>query len=230
MQPAELALAAVGGELSGRVGSVVFSRNTHGPYSYTWQSRTDPNTSAQSRTRGALTAAVGLWHAMPPWYRSTWDTYAASRTFRSRQAANTHRSGFNLFCAPLTFRWYTSLSGLIWAPTVLTVSRIGFLTYTPVGIGYALATFDLTDPWRTQNGGGIAIFQSRPQTANVNHFSGPFQFVAHSHGSSTTPPVATGINLTFPPVTGKRYIFFRARSIESDNRLSPPIVQRVYFP
>lgn len=230
MQPAEHAIAAVGGELRGKVGPVVFSRNTHGPYYYTWQPRTDPNTPPQSRIRGALSGIGPYWAYQTPAYRSAWEDYAANVLTINRIGLRTHCSGFNHFIAALSFRIYTSLTGAVWPPTLFSRSRIGPLTYLPLGIGYATARFDLTDPWRTQDGGGIAIFQSRPQTPGVNHFTGPFQYVAHSHGSSSTPPVLTGINLVFLPTPSKPYIFFRARAIEADNRLSPPLIQRLYFP
>lgn len=230
MSDAPATVALLGGTVSGRVGAVVYSRNRHGPYSYAWSPRVDPNTTFQQRIRAALVTILPLWRAMPPPFRADWDAYAKNVGRVNRLGQLRFLTGFNRFCGALTFRGYSTIAGFIWAPTVFTLARLRPVTYTPFGVGFAIAHFDLTDPWRRQNGAGVQIYQSRAQSPAVNHFTGPFTAVTHVHGNPASPPTAIAINLIYQPTAQKPYLFFRARCIEADNRMAPPLIAKAYFP
>lgn len=167
---------------------------------------------------------------MPPAVRAGWETYAANHVSITRNGRSCRSTGYHSFLASLTFRVYGPISGPVYAPQKFARAVLRQPTYAPVGYAYAFASFTLSDPWRSQYQAGIAIFASRPQPVTVNHFTGPFQFVKVSLGSPTTPPMGTAITLTFPATPAKPVVFFRARVIEGDNRLSPPLITRVTFP
>lgn len=230
MTEPEDVLAGVGASLSGKVGTVIFSHNRHGPYSYTQPPRTNPSTASQQRVRGWLRQMSQVWALFPPAYRDGWATFAANTRSTNRAATPCRPSGFNRYIGAAVFRFYNQITGGISPPTVFSTARLTPPTYVPFGYLYALIYFSLSDPWRYQGNAGYVVSASRPQPTSVNYFTGPFQFVARIHGHSIVPPILMALNLVYIPDAARPIVFFRARLIESDNRLSVPLITRVSFP
>lgn len=79
MRPGPLA-----GQLSGRVGGVVFSRNRGGDYIRNGPSPVNPQTARQVLVRNALTAASSEWGDLTADQRKSWAAWAASNPVQNR--------------------------------------------------------------------------------------------------------------------------------------------------
>lgn len=225
-------LTLIAGALSGRVGSDVFSHNTHGPYSYTWNPHIDADTSLQRHVRNTFASLAQNWLPYnPSWWRERWETYARNVPVINRLGQQITVSGFNAYIGVNTFRKLINLYVIPLAPDNYTLGqlsppsfRLSLPPYTTIRV-----RFDLSDPWRSNDNAGYGAFISLPQPPTVNHYTGPFRILGTAAGNSSNPPVGKRFNLPVAPTSGQS-IFFRSRISEGDGRLSPPIVQRVEFP
>lgn len=71
------------GELRGKLGSLVFSRNASAAYVRAYALPVNPNTTAQSLARGQFSQVIQRWHALTDSQKSMWNTYANSYNFSS---------------------------------------------------------------------------------------------------------------------------------------------------
>lgn len=219
----------VGGTFSGRLADQIYAHGPHGPYVYTFSPRIDPNTWRQVRARAAFTNGR-RWRRLIPEKRLAWDIYAKNTPITNRVGSTHCLSGFNAFVASVAFRRNVRWTIDVNAPTVFTKGRLSPPTYTPFSFLYLVVNFDLGDPWRHSSNAGIVFQVSVPYSDNRHYFSGPFRILNEIKGSPSVPPVAMVLVLADVPTSAKPVIFVRSRVIEADNRLSPPNVQRVFFP
>lgn len=85
------------GELSGKMGGFVFSRNKSGPYIRQYVVPVNPNTLAQIGSRANFGTAAAAWHNLTNIQKMAWQSYATT-TFRPFQGENVGQySGFNAF-------------------------------------------------------------------------------------------------------------------------------------
>lgn len=223
-------LAPVGSALSGKVGTVVYSHNRHGPYSYVQPTRSNPNTNRQQVVRGLMFTASRYWWVIPPAWRVAWENYANNMP-RPNRLGHSHRlTGFQQFIGCLLTR---SSVGQIFppqAPVDFTRAGLTTPTYAPYLGAFIIATYALQDPWRSHDQGAIVLQSSPPQTANVNAWHGVYRRIGATIGSSSSPPTTGFFQPAWPPVSGKRWIFIRARCVQGDNQTSTERVDRLYFP
>lgn len=64
------------GEMSGKLGSVVFASNKSGAYARQYVKATNPNTTAQAQNRTRFGACASTWKSIGVGPRSQWDTFA----------------------------------------------------------------------------------------------------------------------------------------------------------
>lgn len=223
----------VGGTISGKLGSSVYAHGVHGPYSYQFTPRVDPATPLQLHLRTDFAALAIAWlNNNPAIYREAWEAYAAGLRVHQRQGSCGNPTGFNCYMGSQSFR--TQNNGYLppWPPTVYTRGVYHPLTFQlPLAPPYLTITaiFELSDPWRNHSFGIWGIYASPPLPSSVNYYKGPFQNRASAAGNPSRPPTSRRFSLVNYPVSGQ-VMFFRSRISEGDGRLSPPIVQRVYFP
>jgi hypothetical protein len=227
---AEQALAGVGGALSGTVGSVVYSHNRHGPYHYDKPSRVDADTLRQRQIREWFGLASAAWRLLSPAQHQAWQNYATNVPRPNRVGSWHCLTGFHHFVAAMTFKWDIYVPWRYDAPEIYTLGRLTPPSYASFISAYILVTFALDDTWRFSNYGAFALFTSPPQSHAVNHYSGPWRYAGSTSGSPTSPPTQALFNPAWPATPRPCYVWVRARAIEPDNRLSPALVDRVYFP
>lgn len=207
----------------------MYSRNRHGSYHYTWTPRVDPNTTRQQEIRGAFATAAALWPFEPKTRRDAWETYALN-VLKLTRAANPRRlSAFHYYMGVATMRGVVGQFPPYVAPTNFTVARLSPPAHVPFLGTFVTVNFDPNDPWLYQTGGAVWLYQSRPQPATVNHWTGPFTRFGFTVGSPSSPPLSLFLRLAFPPFGTTRRIFIRTRVIEADNRFSPDNVQAIDF-
>lgn len=226
--------AGVGGAVSGKVGSVVFSHGPHGPYSYTFSARTDPNTPSQQSRRLVFAVAARTWSVgpLPEWIRTPWETYAKNVPEHGRLGRIHHPTGFNRFVGVIAFKSFLGIAFNLYAPEIYTHGKLTAPGYSEPLIGRRYTrvkvSFDLSDPWRFSDFGVFALFASRPQPSTVKSFTGPYQYAGHRTGHAGTPPTQAVFLLPFEASAGMT-IWFRARVAEPDNRLSPPVAGSLLY-
>lgn len=209
----------------------MFSHGPHGPYSYLWSPRVDPNTPSQQDIREEFALFSTSWRTLlSAARREKWNTYAANVLVSRRLGRPRRLTGFNHHVRTESFRGYVGLYPSDGPPELFTLGRLGAPTYNTFFYNIN-ATFDLADPWRADWLGGFALFASRPQPITVNHFTGPFRHIGTQPGFPPDPPTQRWFSLPpgFWPSPSSPVIFARARVAEGDGRLSPDNVQRLVF-
>ena len=92
-----LILGQVFGDMTGKVGGIVFTRNKAGKVIRSYVKPTDAKTSQQLAVRGRLAASASTYHGLTTAQLSTWANYA-STIYTPKHAKNTVAfSGFNAF-------------------------------------------------------------------------------------------------------------------------------------
>lgn len=87
------------GELSGKMGGMVFSRNKSGQYIRSYVVPVNPNTGAQLTARASFAGAVGSFHSLDPAEKTQWQNFAQT-AFNPKGAINTGQfSGINAYTA-----------------------------------------------------------------------------------------------------------------------------------
>jgi hypothetical protein len=87
------------GELSGKMGGLVFSRNKSGQYIRKYAIPVNPNTGAQLTARASFAGAVGSFHSLDPNEKTLWQNFAQT-AFNPKGAINTGQfSGINAYTA-----------------------------------------------------------------------------------------------------------------------------------
>lgn len=85
------------GEIRGKLGGNVFSRNKAGQYIRSYAVPTNPNTVAQDRARARFGGASGTYHSMSAAQKAAWGVFAES-TFSPKVGVNEGQfSGFNAY-------------------------------------------------------------------------------------------------------------------------------------
>ncbi len=218
--------------MSGRLGDTIYTHGPHGHYSYTFAPRVDPYTARQRQLRDLLTTLSQSWSSPgnAP-VRRLWNLYAAALSVTNRLGAQIHLTGFNHWIASGVFRLDNDQYLPAMPPLTYTLGvyrpptwRLSLPPYASVRCRFSTA-----DPWRADDYGVWGCYASDPQPATVFYYKGPFTKLRSVSGNSSTPPIRAFITLPSPPASGQ-VIFFRTRISEGDGRLSPPLIQRVYFP
>lgn len=218
------------GEIRGRLGTTIYARNTYGPYAYQYSARTDPDTLWQRQAREWFSYASARWKNLSQSTRDGWETYARNVRRSEPSLRNSNATGFQYFTGMDMFNAFIYSPYNYDAPTTFTLGRLQPPSYANFAGLFVIAYFALGDSWRFSNNGAFALFTSRPQTANVNHFKGPFRYSTNVSGSPSTPPTLGFFPYRFLPTPTRRRIFLRARVVEGDNRLSPENIQYIDVP
>lgn len=85
------------GELSGKLGGMIFARNKGGSYVKNWVKPINPRTTAQSTARASFTAQVTGWHALTDLQKAGWNTFAANYFSPKYAKEGVSYSGFNAY-------------------------------------------------------------------------------------------------------------------------------------
>lgn len=99
-------------EVRGKVGDVIFSRNTYGAYVRDYVIPLNPNTTYQQTARNLMSAAVILWQGLSEDQRTQWRAYASELIRTNRYNDLSRLSGYNAFIMQAINRSRMSLSPL----------------------------------------------------------------------------------------------------------------------
>lgn len=91
------------GDLSGKLGGSVFSRNKAGAYARSWVKPTNANSEAQVRARASFATSISAWHALTDLEKAQWNDFAATRFKPKETTAGVAYSGVNAFTSLRNF-------------------------------------------------------------------------------------------------------------------------------
>lgn len=211
-------------QASGSAGGLTASRNAGGMYFRARALPVNPNTAFQQAVRNFMGQLTSRWKAtLTESQRAGWSFYAEATPIVDKLGDSRTIPPLSMYVRSNVGRLQAGLAVVDEPPSTFGLPSLSPLTFTPdAGADEVDVTFDDADVWANATGGGLAIFQSRPQSPTINYFNGPYRFAGVVLGDDTTPPTSPAtIALPFPIVSGQK-VFFQARAMEADGRVSTP--------
>lgn len=209
---------------SGKLGGIVAARNKGGQYLRAYAKPVNPSTAYQEVVRNAIATLTSRWTSVVTLnQRARWADYAANVTTVNPLGDTGLNAALGWYCACNVPRIQSSLSVVDNGPTTFTLATLT----PPVGTITAAGTtasfaYTNTDGWANEVGGALLIYASRPQSAGINFFAGPYRYAGKVAGAATPPTSPAVITLPFPSgPTGSKQ-FFQVRSVRADGRISAP--------
>jgi len=212
------------GEASGSVASLTFSHNRGGQYIRQRAVPVNPGTVEQQSNRNSLAELTSRWQSfLTQAQRDSWDTYARNVQLPDALGEPRDVGGIAMYSRSNVPRLQVGLPRVDDAPTIFdlgefTTPSIDSIT-PPTSLDLA---FTNTDDWANEDDSAMIILASRPQSAAVNFFKGPYRLSGFIPGDGTTPPTSPAtLTLPFVVATGQK-LFIQGRVSRADGRLSSP--------
>lgn len=212
-------------QASGSIGGLTASRNAGGQYFRARTIPVNPSSAQQIAVRNALAILASAWNnSLTQAQRDAWTTYGKNVNKTNSLGDQIKLSGISWYQACNVPRLQALLSRVDAAPTNYSLAELTEPEVDSVdaGSGQADVTFDNGDPWATAVGGALLIYVSRPQNPGKTFFKGPYRLAATVLGAATPPTSPATVDLPFPVVDGQR-LFFQARAVQADGRISSAI-------
>lgn len=214
-------LGTIASTASGSIGGATASRNKGGQYFRRRAIPTNPSSSRQQVVRNGLATLSQAWsNTLTSAQRAGWATYAANVPRVDALGSTINLSGQQWYVACNNARISAGKTTIPGAPTTYTLLALTPPVVTGVAsTGVASVAFTNTDAWASAVGGFLVMQFSRPQSAGINFFKGPFR-VGFTIAGAATPPTspATG-TMPFLGAAGNT-IFWQARALGADGRIS----------
>lgn len=212
------AIASTG---SGSMGGATASRNKGGQYFRRRAIPTNPSSTRQQVLRNGLAGLTQAWsNTLTSPQRASWVTYAANVPTTDALGQTINLSGINWYVAANQVRLSAGKTVVAPGPTTFTLADLSPVSVTGVAsTSIATVTFNNADAWAIAVGGGLVMQFSRPQSAGITFFKGPFR-VGFTINGAVSPPTspATG-TIPFVGAAGNQ-VFWQARAFNPDGRIS----------
>lgn len=223
-----MALIGFGGgvtEIRGSIGGTVFSRNRYGAIARARTVPVDPGTANQMAVRALMgQARAAFFDTLTAVQRAAWDVYADNVAWTNRLGQTVHLTGYNMYCRTNICLLNAGMDAVADAPTDYSLAgQDGSLvaTVTAAANGISVAFDDNLD-WLDETGGGLLVFESRPQNPGINYFKGPWNYLGKVEGDSTTPPTSPATFTSQHSLAVGQKMFLQARIVRADGRVSQP--------
>lgn len=214
------------GEASGSVGSLTFSHNRGGQYIRQRSVPVNPASAFQVAVRNSMADLTSKWlDTLTAAQRAAWDTYSTNVPLPDALGEPRNAGGVAMYCRSNIPILQAGLPRVDDAPVIF---NLGEVTAPSVSAISAAAdtvdvAFEATDAWANEDDAALLILASRPQNASINYFAGPYRFAGSVLGDSVTPPTSPAtLSLPFPVAVGNQ-VFFQARAVRADGRLTSAI-------
>jgi hypothetical protein len=209
-------------QASGSVGGLTYSHNKGGLYTRARTIPVNPGSAFQTAVRNLMNTQVNRWsNVLTAAERAAWDVFAANVPVLDALGDAIFLSGINWFVKNNVLRRQSGLGQVDAAPTIFTLADLTAPSFTvSATTDLAAVTFDNTDDWAAEVGGALIPFFSRPQSAGINFFKGPYRVAPEVQGAASPPSSPASIALPFPVAAGNR-VFARFVAVRADGRPSP---------
>jgi len=184
----------------------------------------NPNTAQQQAVRNFLAQLSTAWlQVLTQSQRDAWSVYASNVPLVDSLGEARSTTGLAHYVrsnVPILQNGGTRVDD---GPTVFALP-----TFTAPTFAVAAATddvavgYDNSDAWATEDDGFMFVYASRPQSASINYFKGPYRLAGKVEGDTASPPTSPEtINLPFPVAAGHQ-VFFKVSVARADGRVSSP--------
>lgn len=211
MRPGPLA-----GQLSGRVGGIVFSRNRGGDIVRNGPSPVNPQTGYQVAVRNALALASTRWNDMAATARSAWASWAQSNPVRNRLGESIRLQGNAAFVS-LNARLAFLGTAVVDTPPIVSAPA-PLLTITPtldVGAGAFQLAYTATPLAAGMKLWVLGCLVTSAGISNVNNRLRHF-YTSAAAAASPADLEASFVARFGQPVVGQ-YVFLRAGVLDGTN-------------
>lgn len=213
------AIAATG---SGSIGGATASHNRGGQYFRRRAIPVNPSSVAQQAVRGYFSTLQAAWNStLTAAQRSAWDSYALNTPVTDSLGNPVNAGGKGMFTRGNVPRLQGSLLVVAAGPTTFGLPALTApgVTSLVASTGVITYTFTNTDSWAAAATSGLLIYVSRPQSASINGFKGPFRFAGIKLGNATPPTSPGTVTSPFTFAVGQKG-FIRFVAVGTDGRLS----------
>jgi hypothetical protein len=216
------------GPASGKLGTLVASRNRGGPYLRAHNpAPADPNTAEQILTRSAMAYCTAQWQALTGAQRAAWKAFSLSFPRPNRLGQLHPTGGFQEFVRANFVRKFAGLNGATGLGLITTPPSTG--TGDPVSLTFKWAipgqriTFEWLAPspeWATNSTAGLVLWVSPWLSTTINWYRSPmtYETTRKKVATNLTSPQARTLTVPAPGASGA--IFIKSRVTNSDGRLS----------
>jgi len=212
------------GRISGKLGGLVFMNGPAGASLRSWNVPTNPNTPQQQTIRSAATQLANRWVAtLSAAKRDAWETYAANVSVPGRFGNPIHLKGLPMYvrCNVARIQFFGGAGIKDDAPVVFNLGEYTEPVITATLPSTVSVAFNTADDWVSEDGAAMLIYSSREQNPSKNFFKGPYRPLAAAIlGNLATPPPSPTLLATPFPVTSGNKLFFFARVMRNDGRMS----------
>lgn len=211
-------------EASGSIGGTVYAHNRGGQYVRARTIPVDPGSVYQQAVRMYMGTLSTAWsNILTAAQRGAWDNYADQVRIPDRLGDPRNVGGLGMYCRCNVPILQAGLTRVDDGPTTLTMPSFTAPTFTNVVAGTLTVDvgFDPGDAWANEVGGALLVYASRGKTITINYFKGPYRFMDLVAGAASPPTSPQSMNLPFTVTAGQR-VFFQARAVRADGRLSLP--------
>ncbi len=211
-------------DLSGSVDGITASRNAGGAYFRARAIPVQPNTPQQQTVKGLFSQLATLWSGtLTQTQRDQWTVYAQNTPITNRIGEVIFLSGLAWYQACNIPRLQAGLARVDAGPSIFGLAELTPPTVAAISAAADTVNigFTSTDAWANEAGGALLVLASRPQSPAINFFKGPYRFAGSVPGAATPPTSPATLNLPFPVEAGQQ-VFFHARAVRADGRISSP--------
>lgn len=214
---------------SGKLNGTIFAHNRGGPYARVLTTPTNPNTTEQQACRDAMATIKAAWDALTTDQRNAWLAYSRSAPRTNRigiprpagawpefYRANALRQQVNNLLAeaiPLVTTPPSAAADTDFGPLTLSIQN--------QTTGEILVDWDDgTQGWQPEANAGLLVYLGENRPLTVNFYASPYTligFVPGDNGLSDFTVFAPAAQL---PIPNDRHLFWRARTIRADGRIS----------
>ena len=217
--------SALATQVSGSIGGFTASHNRGGMYLRSRAIPTDPASGLQTTRRLYFGIFSAYWAELSQANRDAWNLYGENVEVTDALGNAIKLSGQQWFVGSASVRARSGFSLVEAGPT--TFSRPGL---TPPALASAddtpelSITFEDSDDWANEDGGGLLIQVGRPQSPGVNFFKGPWRYADSIDGDDTTPPTSPAAIASPYALTIGQKVWVRVTCIMADGRYSQGVV------
>lgn len=209
-------------QASGAAVGLVYSRNRGGAYVRGRAIPVNPQTSLQTSVRAFMGQLSNLWaNVLTQAQRDAWDVYALNVTRPNRVGDQINIGGLGQYVRSNVPRLQAGLARVDAAPAAFNVGDFTQPTLGTIDAGGDdfEVNFNNTDDWAGEVGSAMLVLASRPVSAALKYFKGPYNFAGKIAGALVVPTSPATIPLPFPVSAGQQ-VFFQFRVTRVDGRLS----------
>lgn len=221
-----MALVKYGGgivQMSGSIAGNTHARNRYGNYVRARTKPVNPNSARQQEIRNAITECTDRWgQTLTALQRAAWNLYADNVAMKNKLGEAIHLSGFNHYIRSQSWARARNQATNDVAPVIFELAEKDptFNITISEGTQQVSVIFDIAMDWCIDDGAILWFFEGQPQNAQRNFFKGPWKYNNCIPGNSVAPPASPVVVATVNPVSEGQHIWYNARILRSDNRMS----------